>query len=190
MINIPHVLLAAGTSKRMGQPKQLLCWADKSLIQFQIETILPTTEKLYIILGAYAELIKPLLKDYDVELIQFDQWEKGMGNSLSYGVEKIVHSSTEVEGVLISLLDQPLVTASHFLKMRAAFEHGKKQIIASVSSSGWTGVPVLFDKHYMDEILALRGEEGAKMILKKNGLASIGIQKKLMVIILKIFTKL
>ena len=65
MINIPHVLLAAGTSKRMGQPKQLLRWANKSLIQFQVETILPSTEKLYVILGAYAALIQPLLKNYE-----------------------------------------------------------------------------------------------------------------------------
>ena len=69
MTNIPHILLAAGTSKRMGQPKQLLRWTNKSLIQFQVETILPTTEKIYIILGAYAPLIHPLLKNYKVELI-------------------------------------------------------------------------------------------------------------------------
>ena len=62
MTNLPHVLLAAGTSKRMGKPKQLLRWADKSLIQFQVETILSTTEKLYVILGAYVELIEPLLR--------------------------------------------------------------------------------------------------------------------------------
>ena len=36
MNNIPHVLLAAGNSKRMGQPKQLLSWKNKSLIQFQV----------------------------------------------------------------------------------------------------------------------------------------------------------
>jgi molybdenum cofactor cytidylyltransferase len=168
MTNLPHVLLAAGTSKRMGKPKQLLRWADKSLIQFQVETILFTTEKLYVILGAYVELIEPLLKGYNVEVIRFDQWKKGMGSSLSYGIDQIGHSNSDISGILISLIDQPLVTSSHFLKMRAAFESGTKQIIASESNSGWKGVPVLFDKYYINELQSLSGEEGAKTILKKN----------------------
>ena len=175
MINIPHVLLAAGTSKRMGQPKQLLRWANKSLIQFQVETILPSTEKLYVILGAYAALIQPLLKNYEVELIQFDQWEKGMGNSLAYGIQQILYSNPTIEGILISLIDQPLVTSSHYLNMRATFEKGNNQIIASESDSGWSGVPVLFDAYYFDELQKLSGEEGAKLILKKNKANSISI---------------
>lgn len=168
MTNIPHVLLAAGTSKRMGQPKQLLSWKNKSLIQFQIETILPTTGKLYVILGAHTPLIHPLLKDYKVELIHFDQWEKGMGNSLAYGIQKIIKLDPKIEGILISLIDQPLVTDSHYLDMRAAFKKGKNQIVASESDSGWSGVPVLFDAYYFDELQKLSGEEGAKLILKKN----------------------
>ena len=175
MINIPHVLLAAGTSKRMGQPKQLLRWANKSLIQFQVETILPSTEKLYVILGAYAALIQPLLKNYEVELIQFYQWEKGMGNSLAYGIQQILNSNPTIEGILISLIDQPLVTSSHYLNMRATFEKGNNQIIASESDSGWSGVPVLFDAYYFDELQKLSGEEGAKLILKKNKANSISI---------------
>ena len=175
MINIPHVLLAAGTSKRMGQPKQLLRWANKSLIQFQVETILPSTEKLYVILGAYAALIQPLLKNYEVELIQFYQWEKGMGNSLAYGIQQILYSNPTIEGILISLIDQPLVTSSHYLNMRATFEKGNNQIIASESDSGWSGVPVLFDAYYFDELQKLSGEEGAKLILKKNKANSISI---------------
>ena len=175
MINIPHVLLAAGTSKRMGQPKQLLRWANKSLIQFQVETILPSTEKLYVILGAYAALIQPLLKNYEVELIQFYQWEKGMGNSLAYGIQQILNSNPTIEGILISLIDQPLVTSSHYLNMRATFEKGNNQIIASESDSGWSGVTVLFDAYYFDELQKLSGEEGAKLILKKNKANSISI---------------
>tara|TARA_Y100000389_G_scaffold144569_1_gene142938 strand:+ start:291 stop:896 length:606 start_codon:yes stop_codon:yes gene_type:complete len=168
MTNIPHVLLAAGPSKRMGQPKQLLSWKNKSLIQFQVETILPTTEKLYVILGAFTSLIHPLLKDYKVELIQFDQWEKGMGNSLAYGIQKILYLNSKIEGILISLIDQPLVSTSHYLDMRSTFKKGKNQIIASESDSGWSGVPVLFDAYYFDELQKLSGEEGAKLILKKN----------------------
>ena len=60
MINVHHILLAAGESKRMGEPKQLLNWGNKNLIQYQIENILPTTKKLYVVIGAYSEIIEPL----------------------------------------------------------------------------------------------------------------------------------
>ena len=61
MINVHHILLAAGESKRMGEPKQLLNWGNKNLIQYQIENILPTTKKLYVVIGAYSEIIEPFL---------------------------------------------------------------------------------------------------------------------------------
>ena len=117
---------------------------------------------------AYAALIQPLIKNYEVELIQFYQCEKGMGNSLAYGIQQILTSNPTIEGILISLIDQPLVTSSHYLNMRATFEKGNNQIIASESDSGWSGVPVLCDAYYFDELQTLRGEEGAKLILKKN----------------------
>jgi molybdenum cofactor cytidylyltransferase len=167
MTKIPHILLAAGTSKRMGQPKQLLKWADKLLIQHQVETILSTTDKLYVVLGAYAERIAPQLEQYDIELFRFDGWDKGMGNSLAFAVQQLLKVHSSVEGVLISLIDQPLVKGTHFQKMRAVFESGKKQIIASESDSAWVGVPVLYDAYYLDQIQSLNGEEGAKVILKK-----------------------
>ena len=176
MTNIPHILLAAGTSRRMGEPKQLLKWGNKSLIQFQVETILPTTDKVYVILGAYAERIQPLLKNYNVELIQFNQWEKGMGDSLAYGIQQICKSNPNIDGFLISLIDQPLVSASHYSAMRARFEKGKNQIIASESDSGWVGVPVLFDAYYSAQLQSLSGEEGAKVILKKNTVNTIAIK--------------
>ena len=178
MTDIPHVLLAAGTSRRMGEPKQLLKWGNRSLIQYQVETILSTTDKVYIILGAYAERIQPLLKNYNVELIQFNQWEKGMGDSLAYGIQQICKSNPNIDGFLISLIDQPLVSTIHYSAMRARFEKGKNQIIASESDSGWVGVPVLFDAYYSAQLQSLSGEEGAKVILKKNRANTIAINAR------------
>jgi molybdenum cofactor cytidylyltransferase len=167
MTNIPHLLLAAGTSKRMGEPKQLLKWGSKSLIQHQVELILECTEKLYVVLGAYSAQIKPLLNTYSIEIIEFENWQRGMGASLAYGIQNIQLKEPIVDGVLVSLIDQPLVPSSHYKKMRATFQKDKNQIIASESDQRWQGVPVLFDASYMDQLADFRGEEGAKMLLKK-----------------------
>lgn len=168
MTNIPHLLLAAGISKRMGEPKQLLNWGNKKLIQFQIERILSTTEKLYVVLGAYADLIEPYLKDYNIEIIRYDHWKNGMGGSLAYGIQQILKPKIKLEGILISLIDQPLVPSKHYLKMRSLFIKGKDQIVVSESDSGWCGVPILFDAFFFDSLKSISGEEGAKVILKKN----------------------
>jgi molybdenum cofactor cytidylyltransferase len=168
MTNIPHILLAAGNSKRMGEPKQLVPWSNKSLIQHQIETLLPTTDKLVVVIGAYASLIKPQLEGYPIEVIHFKEWENGMGSSLAFAVAELQKTNSDLEGVLISLIDQPLITSIHFLKMRTLFEKGKKQIICSKSESGWLGPPVLFDSYYLNQLRSLTGEQGAKVILNKN----------------------
>ena len=62
--------------------------------------------------------------------------------------------------------------------MRARFEKGKNQIIASESDSGWVGVPVLFDAYYSAQLQSLSGEEGAKVILKKNRANTIAINAR------------
>ena len=168
MSNIPHLLLAAGTSKRMGEPKQMLKWADKLLIQHQLETLVPTTKKLYVVLGAYADQILPQLNHYDITPLWYSDWEKGMGNSLAFAVQQLKIDNPLTEGVLISLIDQPLISSSHYQKMREAFVTGTKQIIASESDTAWVGVPVLFDAYYLDQLEKLKGEEGAKTLLKKH----------------------
>ena len=86
-------------------------------------------------MGAYAALIQPLLKNYEVELIQFYQWEKGMGNSLAYGIQQILNSNPTIEGILISLIDQPLVTSSHYLNMRATFENPAPDNVPIISKT-------------------------------------------------------
>ena len=73
MNNIPNLLLAAGASRRIGTPKQLLPWRGKTLIEHQIETLLKTDQEVYLVLGAHAELILPVLKPYPVNPIIFDQ---------------------------------------------------------------------------------------------------------------------
>ena len=78
MNNIPSVLVAAGASRRMGQPKQLLPLNHHTLIEHQVNTLLTSSQEVYVILGAYADQIRPFLKNYSVNIIQCEDWEKGM----------------------------------------------------------------------------------------------------------------
>jgi molybdenum cofactor cytidylyltransferase len=168
MAKIPLILLAAGGSARMGRPKQLLPWGNHTLIEHQIQTLQKTGNPVSVVLGSNSKLVLPVIEKYNVNIFINNDWENGMGSSIATGVNGLTKESPGADGVLIALVDQPLVPSKHFLNMLEAFHPGKQQIIVSNSGSGWEGVPALFDKCYSDELQNLTGKEGAKKIIQKH----------------------
>jgi molybdenum cofactor cytidylyltransferase len=168
MAEIPILLLAAGSSSRMGQPKQLLPWEENTLIEHQIQTLLKTEHPVNVVLGSNPNLIIPVIEKFPVTIAINTDWESGMGSSISFGINKMIQKFQDASGVLITLLDQPMITSSYIKKMLAAFSPNSNQILVSHSSLGWTGVPVLFDRCYFAELAELQNEEGAKKIVKRH----------------------
>ena len=167
MNEIPILLLAAGSSSRMGKPKQLLPWGNQTLIEHQFQTLLKTDHPVNVIIGSNSELIIPVIEKFSVNIFNNTDWERGMGSSISFGISQIIQKNPESDGVLITLLDQPLITTSYIEKMLTAFQPVSQQILISRSASGWKGVPVLFDACYFKELTELSNDEGAKKIIKR-----------------------
>lgn len=168
MTEIPVLLLAAGSSARMGQPKQLLPWGDTTLIEHQVKTLMKTGNPVNLILGFDSDLIIPIIENYMVSYFVNADWESGMGSSVSFGISQIIRQYPKADGALICLLDQPLITSEYLVKMIGDFPPGRRKILASHSSSGWTGVPVIFDKYYFKELAELKNDEGAKKIIQQQ----------------------
>lgn len=167
MVKIPVILLAAGNSSRMGQPKQLLPWGEKTLIEHQLSVLMQLGAPIIVVLGAYSEQIWPVIEHYPVTVALNDKWESGMGSSVTCGITKMELTETETKGALITLVDQPLIPADHYYSLTENFEPGNEQIVASTSAESWIGVPVLFDKCYFSELKNLRGEKGAKSLIQQ-----------------------
>ncbi len=167
MAKIPHLILAAGASSRMGQPKQLLPWGGQTLIEHQIQIRLQTGEEVVVVLGANSKIILPIIEKLPIIIIINPEWALGIGNSLAFGIRELNNKIPDAKGALISLVDQPLITIIHLNKLFKTCVPGNQQIIASQSASGWTGVPALFDRFYFEELIKLNGEEGARKIIKK-----------------------
>ena len=164
MLNIQLLLLAAGASKRMGEPKQLLSWGTKRIIEHQLEILLATNKSVSVVLGAYSKEITLTIEKFPISIFINEHWENGMGSSISFGVQQLLAKDPTIDGILISLIDQPLITTHHFEKILSLFQPTKKQIIVSNSKNGWSGAPVLFDKIYFNELIKLKGDEGAKVV--------------------------
>lgn len=159
--------MAAGSSSRMGQPKQILSWKGRTLIEATITKVLRlNTTKTIVVLGANKEKIISKIESYPIEVIYNPNWDRGLGNSIAFGVNYI-QNNFKPEAVLIVLADQPLIKNAYLEAMMASFETNKNQIIATQYPNGKLGVPALFDESYLQELSNINGDKGAKAILEK-----------------------
>jgi len=148
----------------MGQPKQNLVFQDKTLLEHVIETALGSGCKpVIVVLGANAGLID-LTTNENVKLVQNPNWSEGMASSIRTGINEL-KKYNDVEGVLIMLCDQPFVDVKLISAMQIRQQQTGKAIVAC-SYGNTIGVPALLNKSLFPELLLLRGNEGAKHILK------------------------
>ncbi|MEW7279702.1 nucleotidyltransferase family protein [Aquimarina sp. 2201CG1-2-11] len=164
---IAHLILAAGKSDRMGRCKQLLPWRSTTLIGHAIEQSLHLdTVKTYVILGAYYNEIYNQIKVFPVEIIKNKDWQLGMGTSIRNGIIALQKDEESYDGVLISLVDQPLIDTNHYAGLINKYINSDKTIVATSNKDG-VGVPVLLSKGYFNELRQLDSDYGARHILKK-----------------------
>ncbi|MFD1613789.1 nucleotidyltransferase family protein [Gelatiniphilus marinus] len=173
--NISVIILAAGASIRMGTPKQLLKWGNSTLLGNAIETALKLPVKeVAVVLGANYNVIKKHIEHHHITILNNEEWQKGLGKSLAFGVECMVASKQDIDGILVTLADQPLIDSQFLNKLIDAFNKKTHPIIATSYKNKKCGVPVIFDKIYFEELRTLSDDFGAKYILKKyNALVEI-----------------
>jgi len=161
------VILAAGASTRLGTPKQLLRYGEKSLLFRAAQTAVASVcEPVVIVLGAYAELLKQEVQDLPVQVVENPHWQKGMGGSIGTGIEAINTFSDNIEAVVLMLCDQPFVSVDLINKLVESSCLTKHSIVAS-QYQGTLGVPALFKCALFGELLSLKSAEGAKKVIAK-----------------------
>lgn len=152
----------------MGTPKQLLPWGDSTLLGHAVETALQLQcDKVAVVLGANSEEIKETVTQDRVVVFEHPQWEDGLGTSIAWGVTQLLATTSQIDGVLILLADQPLITTDYLRSLIREFEPSQQQIMATSYDAQKLGVPALFDQFYLNELTALKGDSGAKEILQK-----------------------
>ncbi len=84
------IVLAAGASTRLGQPKQLLPYRGSNLLQITVESAIASVcQPIVVVLGAYAEKIQPAIAQLPVQFVQNERWAVGMGTSIQCGLRWI-----------------------------------------------------------------------------------------------------
>lgn len=167
VFKIGLIILAAGAATRMGRPKQLLSYQGRSLILHAVEVALASLcQPIIVVLGAYAEQIKPELMLKAVQVVENSQWQEGMSSSIRAGISMLLKTNSKLDAVIISLADQPLVSPQIFNQLIQSYQETQKVIVASKYNET-TGVPALFSKALFPELMQLEGDKGAKALIQK-----------------------
>ena len=169
MSKLAVLLLAAGSSSRMGVPKQLLKWNNTILLSHAINTVKQISKnEILLALGANYEEINSKVDASDITIIYNENWEKGLGNSIACGIKYIIESSPDIESVLIVLADQPLIDSSYLNKMIENYQLNPDKIICTSYQNKRLGVPAFFNKTKFEELSKLNHDKGAKDLLNIN----------------------
>lgn len=162
--DVAITILAAGASRRMGRPKQLLMYEGTTLLRRAANIAVDTgCGPVIVVVGEHAELMDDELLGLDLEAIRNEEWRNGMSSSIRCGVSA-VQTRCEIAALLFMVCDQPLVSAGLLREMIALHRTG--QAIVACRYADTIGVPALFARDYWDELLTLRGDRGAKAIIE------------------------
>ncbi|MGF1512248.1 MAG: NTP transferase domain-containing protein [Elainellaceae cyanobacterium] len=165
-MSVGLIVLAAGASTRLGEPKQLLRHREHSLLRTTLETAIASVcDPVAVVLGAYAEQIQPEVPQ-SATVLRNPQWDVGMGTSICCGVQWLEAHSPDAEAIVLLVCDQPFVTTALVNQLVNAHRATRKAIAAS-AYSGTVGVPALFDRSLF---LALKrlSRQGAKPLLARH----------------------
>jgi molybdenum cofactor cytidylyltransferase len=162
------ILLAAGSSSRMGQSKQLLLVDGVPLLhKSTIAALGSGLKNILVVLGADEKAHRKIIKDLPVTVVHNLHWQKGMGHSLKTGLDQMLKIIPDMTGALIMVCDQPLLTSGHLIRMIQKFRETRAAVVAS-AYSGTVGVPALFDRSLFSALLSIADQHGAKQILNDH----------------------
>ena len=156
------VILSGGASSRMGSPKALLPYQGRPFLEHLLEiTTRPEIGVRRVVLGADAESIAKAIPLKASEIIINSEWEKGQLSSIQAAVRKMPAGT---EGIVLLLIDHPLISSALVGELIDGFYKSKKPIVLPVYE-GRRGHPVIFTASLYPELLRAPLETGARAVV-------------------------
>ena len=161
---IAAIILAAGGSRRLGQPKQLVRVGDETLLERTIRVVREAgVDDVSVVLGAQSEVIQARVDLSEVRVIVNSEWESGIASSIRAGVGAV---GAEAMAVMLLVCDQPKLMSEHVGALLDAYANARDRGIAASLYAGVAGIPAIFPASEFERLLALRGDSGARALLR------------------------
>jgi molybdenum cofactor cytidylyltransferase len=159
------IVLAAGSSSRLGQPKQLVKLGGRPVLHTVVSNAVAVAgHAVTVVLGAHAQGLTRLLAHSPASVVVNRHWEEGLASSLRCGLMSLPPSCS---AALVMLGDQVAVTADDLKRLINAWK-GHDTVIAASVYQGHVGVPAIFPHWCFTELRELRGDRGARVIIERH----------------------
>lgn len=156
------LVLAAGAARRFGSVKQLVRIEGEPLLLRVVRRAAAAAERTWVILGAHADELKPILADAPVAVRINPQWSEGLAGSIRTGIE---HLPPSCDGVMLVLADQALIGAEDFSELAESWRRAP-ECIAAAQYRERIGAPAIFPRRLFAELRRLTGDVGARTVLE------------------------
>ena len=163
---ISAILLAAGQSKRLIKENKLIkIYKNKPLINYILNSLIKSkVNKIYIVLGYEKNKVKKIaIKNKKVQFIFNKNYKKGMSASVKFGLRKI---SKKNKGFIIAQSDMPFVKTKYINKIYNSIKK-KMNLIHALKYRDKIGNPIGFDISVLHKFKKIRGDNGAKFMVKR-----------------------
>jgi molybdenum cofactor cytidylyltransferase len=162
---IAGIVVAAGSSSRLGRPKQLLTLGGKSLPAWVLDALREAgLGPLVLVLGHEAEAIGGTLDLDGITVVVNTHHAEGMSTSLRLGLAAL---GPEVAGAVIAMADQPFISPALIAELIAQHERTKQPIVAA-DFGAYQGPPILLGRAVWPLTDEIRGDQGARFLLRNR----------------------
>jgi molybdenum cofactor cytidylyltransferase len=164
------IILAAGASIRMGQPKPLLLWRGESFIRHVAYTALSAgLSPVVIVTGAHAPEVGAAVADLPVTLVHNPEWEAGQSTSVRCGLRALPDT---IGSAIFLLADQPQIPIELVKALQDQHARMLSPIVAPLINER-RGNPVLFDRTTFADLQAVTGDVGGRAVFAKHPIAYV-----------------
>jgi CTP:molybdopterin cytidylyltransferase MocA len=164
-MTVAAIVLAAGGSQRLGQPKQLLVHKSETLIARALRLAAEAgASPVFAVLGAESDIIRRAIGKSEAIVVENADWQRGIATSIHEGIRALEDHSPGAHGVLLLGCDQPRLEANHLRALIGAFD-AQGEVIAASAYADIQGIPAVFPRTAFAGLLALRGDRGARALI-------------------------
>lgn len=163
-MKIGAIVLAAGGSMRLGEPKQLLLWKGKPFVWHVVTTAIQAgLDPIIVVTGSYDKEVQAVLCGLPITLVHNDNWQEGQGSSIRAAVRIL---SDDIQASFFLLVDQPQINQGLITALLEQYCKNTPDILAP-KVGDQRGNPVLFDRKTFPALKKLRGNQGGRSVFKQ-----------------------